>query len=548
MSSGSFVVSENEGEAPLQKPVEMSCRRRKQQSPFKVPDSSSLLLMSVNDKEHKKEEMHKFLALPIGEKTTLAARLKNELVGDWKKDGGQNQNDKMKNVKDVKSKTVLPKQASERHELRIPNIKREKIRDKKDDLISMERQKAVIELSLMTKRSEIMKMNKAIAKEERQLKQLENSIERDNLRFEEFLKENEKKSVEAKTHYEEEAKVKQRMNTEIKRLSAEIVNTESEVAKLEETLKDYKRYKELLFKLSPPEWQYAQRVKGLKGKVPSHSDKQEEQMNLENGTEGGHTGLSSPQSNILDTSPKLECDNSEYEDEPELYFTDPQQLLDLMGDLTEQNLSLIQNSSRVEETLEELQQSIEINKRKIEKDEEQIELQIKDMKQRIDKEKVRGVKLEQKVKLHVSLNAEDQDVMLEVLSEKVAEVHRSCVSDRMVNLSTLEKLASIESYMSTLMQGLENIPEDKLEMMKRIKDSERRSREREEKLRAQKEKQQDRMRRYMERALADSKKISGRKLMPRCMPVTPKVKVSNVSNLPAEEDIHEYLFCSEETE
>uniref|UniRef100_A0A8C5DAQ0 DUF4200 domain-containing protein n=1 Tax=Gouania willdenowi TaxID=441366 RepID=A0A8C5DAQ0_GOUWI len=281
-------------------------------------------------------------------------------------------------------------------------------------------------------RRKIMKMNKAIAKEERQLKQLENSIERDNLRFEEFLKENEKKSVEAKTHYEEEAKVKQRMNTEIK----------SEVAKLEETLKDYKRYKELLFKLSPPEWQYAQRVKGLKGKVPSHSDKQEEQMNLENGTEGGHTGLSSPQN------------------------------------LTEQNLSLIQNSSRVEETLEELQQSIEINKRKIEKDEEQIELQIKDMKQRIDKEKVRGVKLEQKVKLHVSKHCfpHEQDVMLEVLSEKVAEVHRSCVSDRMVNLSTLEKLASIESYMSTLMQGLENIPEDKLEMMKRIKDSERRSR------------------------------------------------------------------------
>lgn len=42
-------------------------------------------------------------------------------------------------------------------------------------------------------------MNKAIAKEERQLKQLEKLIESDNLKFEEFLRENEKKSVEART-------------------------------------------------------------------------------------------------------------------------------------------------------------------------------------------------------------------------------------------------------------------------------------------------------------------------------------------------------------
>lgn len=53
------------------------------------------------------------------------------------------------------------------------------------------------------------------------------------------------------------------------------------------------------------------------------------------------------------------------QDEPELYFTNPQQLLDLVTELTEQNLSLIQNSTRVEETLEELQQSLEITRKKM---------------------------------------------------------------------------------------------------------------------------------------------------------------------------------------
>ncbi len=66
--------------------------------------------------------------------------------------------------------------------------------------------------------------------------------------------------------------------------------------------------------------------------------------------------------------------------------------------------------------------------------------------------------------------------MLDALGEKVAEVHRCCVDDRITNLSTLEKLASIENRMSLLLQGLESIPEENLEMMRKIKDSERRSR------------------------------------------------------------------------
>lgn len=45
-------------------------------------------------------------------------------------------------------------------------------------------------------------MDKCIAKEEEKLKTLEKIIERDNLKFEEFLRENEKKSVEARTLYE----------------------------------------------------------------------------------------------------------------------------------------------------------------------------------------------------------------------------------------------------------------------------------------------------------------------------------------------------------
>ena len=51
--------------------------------------------------------------------------------------------------------------------------------------------------------------------------------------------------------------------------------------------------------------------------------------------------------------------------ELDLYFTDPQQLLDLFAELEEQNLSLIQNSQETEEALEEMKQTIKNTKRKM---------------------------------------------------------------------------------------------------------------------------------------------------------------------------------------
>lgn len=67
-------------------------------------------------------------------------------------------------------------------------------------------------------------------------------------------------------------------------------------------------------------------------------------------------------------------------------------------------------------------------------------------------------------------------MLFDALSEKVAEVHRSCVGDRMTNLDTLEKLTNLENHISLLLLSLESIPKEILEMIKKIKDSEKRSR------------------------------------------------------------------------
>lgn len=77
--------------------------------------------------------MRKFLALPIDEKTTHAARmmakLKRELVEQVEEEEVDEEEEKeekeqMKNPKQIKSRTVLPKQTPGRHELKMAMMKR----------------------------------------------------------------------------------------------------------------------------------------------------------------------------------------------------------------------------------------------------------------------------------------------------------------------------------------------------------------------------------------------------------------------------------------
>ncbi|XP_013886552.1 coiled-coil domain-containing protein 37 [Austrofundulus limnaeus] len=389
----------------------------------------------------------------------------------------------------------------------------------------------------MTKKSEMMKMDEIIAKEERKLEQLANAIERDNQKFEEFLKDHEKKAVESRTLFEREDKSKQEKNIEIEKLVAETRAVKSEISKFEELLTDYKIYKEFLFKISPSVWQHKQVNKTLKAEVVSEEDGQDDHNKkpqematgncLESKLSNSEKELSSikdirasAQSDTLVKNCEVDFDSSE--DEAELYFTEPQQLLNLMTELTDQNLSLILNSARVKEELRKLRQSITTTKREIEEEEEEDQIfpMINEMKQNIVRGKERGLELQQMVQLHETLSTNSQNAMLEALNEKVGEVHCSCVDDRKTNFNTLEKVANIKNLLISLLESLVSIPEEKLQKIKKIKDSEKRSRQREEKQRDQEEKQKERMRRYQERTLAVSKKVNGRKLMPRCLPVS----------------------------
>eukprot|EP00064_Thunnus_orientalis_P007785 superscaffoldBa00000883_g7807 len=321
------------------------------------------------------------------------------------------------------------------------------------------------EICLSKRKPEIMRLTKVIPVKKRRVKKLELLIERENYNCEEMFRRSQKKSMEAKT---------------------------LEQANIDEILNDYTRYNNILFKLSPPEWQEAQEL--LKAEVLSDAADEQNREPQSAAGQGLECDESSPGEAMSSTrEPQLSSTHSHtlthhvvssplLQEKLELYFFDPQQLLDLVMELTDQNLSLIQNSTRRNDSLEELLQLIKISKRKMIKDEERLTPQITDMK-------------------------EKDDVMLDALGVKVTEVHRCNVASRLTNLSTLEKLSSIEYRMSLLQQDIDSIPEEGLEVLRQLRDSEKRTRLYEEKLRLEKEKQRERMKKCMERSMGDAKKM-----------------------------------------
>lgn len=192
----------------------------------------------------------------------------------------------------------------------------------------------------------------------------------------------------------------------------------------------------------------------------------------------------------------------------ELYFTDPQQLLDIFLELEEQNLSLIQNSQDTEEALEEMKQTINKTKTKMERETETLKKQIATLQEDIKKEveKEADLRLKASYFSYGEFEPEEQDKMLQDLNAKVEEVYTNCIGPNEASITTLQMLTNIENKLEELFQKIEQMPPDKVDEAEKAKEKERRMKQREERLIEQKRNQEERVRKALERARAEPKK------------------------------------------
>ena len=526
------------------------------ENPFKLPADDQIFRMREDEKMKKNASKRERSNLKVWEKTkgqttSMAQRMKT-LVGD---EGPLTLNDLQKIEKDGNTK-------------KISTIRRPE-KENMTEFIGKKREMFLVQMSLDTKREEIRKLEEKAQMKEEALQRSEQMLEEDAMRFDAFLKENDKKAHDAIKRAEEETKKKQDKNQEIKRLNQQIQALNSEMSKHRENLDDCLHYKKFLNMLTPPEWfeehkqslidkrdakrkelfekkykaweiqrrrlieQHRKEVEAKKEsqrhrrKGPSEEDEEEE--------ERFRASLPLP--------PRLEDEIVEIEEtEPPMYFTHPQQLMDIFAALEEQNLFLIQNSQDTQYTLDELRQQFKETKTSMDSRTEQLQRQIGDLQGQIDAEEQRAKILQSKRSLAMETNSQststgttsnsdlEKEKLLNELNSKVRVVYEACEFDASSKPSTLYMLSQLESKLELLLAEIDKMPQDYVIKAEKEKEKKRRERKREEQQALQERLQEERNRRAVERSRQAPKKRTGRQVMARSKPIRKEVRIAEDSN------------------
>ena len=326
------------------------------------------------------------------------------------------------------------------------------------DFISKKREMFLVQMSLDTKRAEIRKLEERAQQREEALRKSEQMLEEDALRFDQFLKDNDQKAVQAIKKAEAETKAKAEKVQEIKKLNMQITQIKSEMSKFEEQLEDCRKYKDFLDKLTPQEWfdemeqQRQQRRRARKEtKLEARQQELNEQaerarkeatlkLEAERAKRGRRSRKEREAEEAADAAKvqsmvarQLTLDDVSDDEEPEeekevpMYFKEPQQLLDIFTALEESNLFLIQNSQETEATLEELKTKFTETTERMNHDARALAVQIEALGVSIKKEEEKGQALDARAGKHQGVAAQERTLL--ELNQKVAEVYRAIFSE-----------------------------------------------------------------------------------------------------------------------
>ncbi|XP_048171531.1 cilia- and flagella-associated protein 100 [Corvus hawaiiensis] len=515
-------------------------------NPFKVPPDTELF--SMRDKEIKKAqaEREKRKTMKVHEKTTYSTKIKA-------KSGLRRA---LKREEEEESR----KEATCEERLKVlQELLSRKLAMKKDYALDREtfhgylqdrKQIFFLEYTIAVKRGEIERMENIAKNEEKKLEKAERRMEKDAAMFDEFLKENHNSSVEALRMAKRETSAKTKKVTEIQGITTQIKKIQSDISRLEDTLQEYKMYRDILYQLSPKEWQEEHRKRHEKEKdvktesrvnersaAPAPTTEQDQGLTAGTSTAPSISFTDMPSSLLFsesldfrshDVMPQLkhflkpllsrelgsledaESEISSDEDkEPELYFTNPEQLLTTFMEMQDENISYIQNSQDIEESWNKVRHTFITTHESMEKELAALKQQVNTLRATVAKEEEKVADLKLKVQLFSSgeHEADDQDKILTSLNKKVLEVYLHCTGDNETNLPTVEMLKVIEKKLNDLLDSVERIPAAKIEKAVKAIRKEQRARLREEKQRQLKQQQDEGLKRDMERSqLPEGKK------------------------------------------
>ncbi|KAL2775890.1 coiled-coil domain-containing protein 38 [Daubentonia madagascariensis] len=419
------------------------------------------------------------------------------------------------------------------------------------EFINDQRDRFLLEYTLSTKRNTIKKLEKHIAMKERQLAKAERKLQDDAMAFEEFLRENDQRSVDALKIAAQETINKLQMTAELKKASMEVQAVKSEIAKTEFLLNEYMKYGFFLLKLSPKHWQMQQALKKSQAtKANTIFPKLLTRKPLRRFTVTPEKNKStiSNQAESVSSEDNLELfsDDMAFDVDPVLYFKEPEQLLQVLTELEEQNLTLVQYSQDVDENLEDVNKREKVIQDKINSNIEFL-LEHKEMlKANCVREEEKAAELELRSRLFSfgEFNSDAQEKLIDSLSKKINQVYKVCIGDAEVgSLNPVQKLVKVESRLVELSDLIESIPKESVEAIERMKQKERRQKLRDEKMKEKQRHQEERLKAALERAVAQPKKKLGRRLVHRSKPPSGnKHRLLLVSDTRTKTQEEEYFF------
>ena len=502
---------------------------------FEMPPDDEVFTMRGQERALKQAVREEKAQMKVQDKTTFSSRIGQTAALDpemrtWKNSASSSS---------ATAASMLP----------MDHRRREK--ENMADFIAKKREIFLVQMSLDTKRAEIRKLEERALQREEALRKSEQMLEEDALRFDAFLKENDEKVQEAIKRAEVEAKAKQDKVLDIKRLNGSIGSIRSELNKYEEQLEDCKKYKAFLDRLTPQEWfqdlierkraqveerkaeheRVVEEIRQAKAEAQAKKTKAEEDLAIAGTQQEAEAAESNLRklTELLDEAMEVKepqvpesWDDPDDQEEP-MYFKNPQQLLDIFGQLEEQNLFLIQNVQETEEALEELKNKYRETRLRMEAETDSLRQQISSLEDDITMEEDKGVLLMEKTNENaLGLRKGGHTITLESLSTKVADVYNRCGFDSDASMSTLQMLTNIETKLEEYLAVISGMPGDFVEASEKAKEKERRQRAREEKIEQQKREQERRTLRALERAQAPVHKKTGKPVMFRSAPIRKK--------------------------
>lgn len=509
-------------------------------NPFKMPTDEEVFILRDEEKRQKALEREALKYKSVHEKTTWSARIGSAKLKTTV-EGGYDSSEGL-------AATTSP--AATGAEVTLPGVEK-RVKDNMSRYIAKKRKMGLARMSLATKRQEIKKLDEEAERAEKRITQMEEQLKETEGKFRDFLRHSEMEQVEAFKKAENETKAKQDKLTEIKKLSAQISQIETDKRKNEDQLAQCLEFKGFLDLLTPTNFFLEQltRIKqeDARGHIAARLEHQfnEETANAEGLTEQEEAErhdemlaqleeqAAAASDRIADEMASLPPDTDDTRefvmkeldavdpDRVPMYFTNPDQILQKFIEIEEGNLFLITTCQEYEEQIEDIAQKYKLEQQEMVELAEQRRGQMETISKNIQAEQGKMKALQERIdRAGDSGTGPTQDELRERITEKIKSIYKTLGLGDDTNVGTLGSLTQIEVKLEDMRQQIQSSSMEQAfvtQVMKQ-RDKDRRRDAREVLLTKQREERERRSKLALKRSEAPVKKRVGKPVMWRSRP------------------------------